>query len=234
MILAPDSPPVHLPSHSSTKLLLRTTLPFTDNPVPTLVDSSATNNFINESLVALAPHSLLHLPAPIPLKLFDGDPTPVFPALVDSGTSGTFVSNQLGLHCNDLNKPLELQLFNGNPAMTRITQYHNNTLTLNNDLQFQAWLLVTQLPLPTPIVLGLPWLQDVNPNINWKNLTMRFPGPEASLAAAIPLRLQSILDSDISHPGTSTSGATQSPSTSNDNPNKEGDATLPWSLSITL
>ncbi|KAG5348524.1 hypothetical protein C0989_010161, partial [Termitomyces sp. Mn162] len=158
----------------------------------------------------------------------------VFPALVDSGTSGTFVSNQLGLQCNDLNKPLELQLFDGNPAMTRITQYYDNTLILNNDLQFQAWLLVTQLPLLTPIVLGLPWLQDVNSNINWKNLTMRFPGPEASLAAAIPLRLQSILDSNISHPGASTSGATQSPSTSNDNPNKEGDATLPWSLSITL
>ncbi|KAG5329065.1 hypothetical protein C0989_010172, partial [Termitomyces sp. Mn162] len=39
MMLAPDNPPAHLPSHSSTNLLLRTTLPFTDKPVPTLVDS---------------------------------------------------------------------------------------------------------------------------------------------------------------------------------------------------
>ncbi|KAG5730303.1 hypothetical protein E4T56_gene10551 [Termitomyces sp. T112] len=76
MILTPDSPPVHLPSHLSTNLLLCTTLPFTDNPVPTLVDSSATNNFINESLATLAPHPLQCLPASIPLKLFDGDPTP--------------------------------------------------------------------------------------------------------------------------------------------------------------
>ncbi|KAG5333741.1 hypothetical protein C0989_004974 [Termitomyces sp. Mn162] len=75
-ILAPDSPPVHLPSHSSTNLLLHTTLPFTTTPVPTIVDSSATNNFIDESLAALAPHPLQRLPAPIPLKLFDGDPTP--------------------------------------------------------------------------------------------------------------------------------------------------------------
>ncbi|KAG5719759.1 hypothetical protein E4T56_gene18535 [Termitomyces sp. T112] len=75
-ILALDNPPVHLPSHSSTKLLLHTALPFTTNPVATLVDSGATDNFINESLAVLAPHPLRHLPAPIPLKLFDGDPTP--------------------------------------------------------------------------------------------------------------------------------------------------------------
>ncbi|KAG5727964.1 hypothetical protein E4T56_gene19433 [Termitomyces sp. T112] len=300
MILALDSPPIHLPSHSSTNLLLHTTLPFTDNPVPTLVNSGTTNNFINESLAALAPHPLQCLPTPIPLKLFDGNPTPagdithclettmifanvqqqelrllitklhpsalivlgfswlhstnpcvdwpsltlcldqdnptdsrllrfrstqsfiinvqlndsskVFPALVKSGAFSTFVSNQLGLWRNDLDKPLELQLFDGSPTMTRITQYHNNTLTLNNDLQ-------------------LPWLQDVNPDIDWKDLTMQFPGPKASLAATIPLRLQSIPDLNVSHPAASTSGATQSPSTSNDNPNKEGDATPPWSLS---
>ncbi|KAG5717605.1 hypothetical protein E4T56_gene5422 [Termitomyces sp. T112] len=75
-ILAPDSPPTHLPSQSSTNLLLHTTLSFTDNPGPTLVDSSATNNFIDESLAVLAPHPLQHLPTSIPLKLFDGDPTP--------------------------------------------------------------------------------------------------------------------------------------------------------------
>ncbi|KAG5731545.1 hypothetical protein E4T56_gene5471 [Termitomyces sp. T112] len=213
-ILTPDSPPVHLPSHSSNNLLLHTTLPFTANPVPTLVDSSTTDNFIDEFLAALAPHFLQCLPTLIPLKLFDGDPTPVgdithclemtmtlangrqqelqllitklhpstpiilgfswlcstnphvnwpsltlrlnrdnptnsglvpfnvspssenskttidhprtppqvFPALVNSGASGTVVSNQLGLWHNNLDKPLELQLFNGSPTMTRITQ----------------------------------------------------------------------------------------------------------------
>ncbi|KAG5735475.1 hypothetical protein E4T56_gene11129 [Termitomyces sp. T112] len=168
------------------------------------------------------------LPAPIDSQ------DNVFPTLVDSGASGIFVSNQLGLWCNDLDKPLELQLFDRSPATTRITQYHNNTPTLDNDLQFQAQLLVTQLPLPTPIVLGLPWLQDVNPDIDWKNLTMQFPSPKASLAATIPLCLQSISDSDISHPGTSTFRATQSPSTSKNNPDKEGNATPPWSPSLTL
>ncbi|KAG5331635.1 hypothetical protein C0989_007822 [Termitomyces sp. Mn162] len=106
------------------------------------------------------------------------DPSKVFPTLVDSGASSTFVSNQLDLWCNDLNRPLKLQLFDGSPAMTRITQYHDNTLTLDNNLQFQAWLLITQLLPPTPIMLGLPWLQDVNPNIDWKDLTMQFLAPK--------------------------------------------------------
>ncbi|KAG5726542.1 hypothetical protein E4T56_gene4661 [Termitomyces sp. T112] len=249
-VLAPDNPPAHLPSHSSTNLLLHTTLPFTDKPVPTLVDSGATDNFIDESLAALTPQPLCRLPAPIPLKLFDGDSTPagdithclettltfanrqqqelqllvtklhpsapiilgfswlhstnprvdwpsltlclnrdnstnsglvpfdvsppsenseamtdqpwtppqlcsrsaqsfiiyvqlgdslkVLPALIDSSASSVFISNQLDLRCNDLDKPLELQLFNRSPTTARITQYHDNTITLNNDLQFQA------------------------------------------------------------------------------------------------
>ncbi|KAG5348616.1 hypothetical protein C0989_009461, partial [Termitomyces sp. Mn162] len=96
----------------------------------------------------------------------------VFPTLINSCASGTFISSQLNLQHNGLNKPLELQLFDSSPTMTRITQYYDNTLTLDNDLQFQAWLLITQLSPSTPILLRLLWLQDVNPNIDWKNLTM--------------------------------------------------------------
>ncbi|KAG5349986.1 hypothetical protein C0989_000849 [Termitomyces sp. Mn162] len=112
--------------------------------------------------------------------------------------------------CN-FNKLLELQLFDKSPASTKITQYYNNALTLNNNLRFQVWLLVTQLP-KSLIVLGLPWLQNINPNINWKNLTMQFSGPKASLAAAIPLCIQSPSDPDIPDLDASTSKATQSSS----------------------
>ncbi|KAG5338809.1 hypothetical protein C0989_006167 [Termitomyces sp. Mn162] len=105
----------------------------------------------------------------------------VLPTLINNGTSGTFVSNQLNLHYNNFNKPLELQLFDGSPTSTGITQYHDNTLTHNNNLKFQVWLLITQLFLSTPIMLGLSWLQDINPNIDWRNLTMQFPGPKTSL-----------------------------------------------------
>ncbi|KAG5349043.1 hypothetical protein C0989_006420, partial [Termitomyces sp. Mn162] len=149
----------------------------------------------------------------------------VLPTLVDSGASSVFISNQLDLQHNNLDKPLKLQLFDGSPTTTRITQYHDNTLTLNNDLQFQAQLLVTQLPPSTPIVLRLPWLQDVNPDINWKNLTMQFPSPEASLAAAIHLHFQSISDLDVPHPDTITSRMTQDSPTPDANPNGERSTT---------
>ncbi|KAG5721337.1 hypothetical protein E4T56_gene13014 [Termitomyces sp. T112] len=54
-VLAPDNLPAHLPSYSSTTLLL---LPFSDNFVPTLVNSGTMDNFIDEFLVALASHLL--------------------------------------------------------------------------------------------------------------------------------------------------------------------------------
>ncbi|KAG5716919.1 hypothetical protein E4T56_gene8540 [Termitomyces sp. T112] len=94
MMLAPDNPPAHLPSHSSTNLLLRTTLPFTDKPVPTLVDSGATNNFVDESLAVLAPQPLRRLPAPIPLKLFDEDSTPAGDITHCLETTLTFANGQ--------------------------------------------------------------------------------------------------------------------------------------------
>ncbi|KAG5332064.1 hypothetical protein C0989_007276 [Termitomyces sp. Mn162] len=93
-VLTLDNPPAHLPSHSSTNLLLCTTLPFTNKPVPTLVDSSATNNFVDESLAVLAPQPLHHLPAPIPLKLFDGDSTPAGDITHCLETTMTFADGQ--------------------------------------------------------------------------------------------------------------------------------------------
>ncbi|KAG5734790.1 hypothetical protein E4T56_gene822 [Termitomyces sp. T112] len=141
----------------------------------------------------------------------DNSPT-ILPTLIDSGASGTFVSNQLNLPHSNFNKLLELQLFNRSPASTRITQYHNNALILNNDLRFQVWLLVTQLPKSTLILFGLPWLQDINSDIDWKNLTMYFPSPEASLAATVPLHIQSFSNSEISNLSPSDPGATQTPS----------------------
>ncbi|KAG5333949.1 hypothetical protein C0989_004557 [Termitomyces sp. Mn162] len=94
MVLALDNPPAHLPSHSSTNLLLHTTFPFTHKPVPTLVDSGATDNFVDESLAALTPQPLRCLPALIPLKLFDGDSTPAGDITHCLETTLTFADGQ--------------------------------------------------------------------------------------------------------------------------------------------
>ncbi|KAG5337162.1 hypothetical protein C0989_010447, partial [Termitomyces sp. Mn162] len=80
----------------------------------------------------------------------------VLPTLINSRAFSTFVSKQLDLPHNTLNKLLEFQLFDQSPASSGITQYHNSALTLNNNFRFQVWLLAIQLLELTPIVLGLP------------------------------------------------------------------------------
>ncbi|KAG5349699.1 hypothetical protein C0989_002323, partial [Termitomyces sp. Mn162] len=75
-VLTPDNLPAHLPFHSSTTLLLQITLPFSNHPIPTLVNSSTTDNFIDELLAALTLQHLQRFPTPILLKLFNADPTP--------------------------------------------------------------------------------------------------------------------------------------------------------------
>ncbi|KAG5335183.1 hypothetical protein C0989_001984, partial [Termitomyces sp. Mn162] len=93
-VLTLDNFLAHLPFHSSTTLLLCTTLPFSDNFIPTLVNNSTTDNFIDKSLAALALHLLWHLPTPIPLKLFNGDPTPAGNITHHLETTMTFAKGQ--------------------------------------------------------------------------------------------------------------------------------------------
>ncbi|KAG6867740.1 hypothetical protein C0993_011771 [Termitomyces sp. T159_Od127] len=87
-------------------------------------------------------------------------------------------------HCAHHVRPIKLQLFDGKPtAAEPITKTHFSSIVLNNDLWFLVDLLVTQLLETTPIVLGLPWLCDVNSDINWRDLIMKSPGLSACLAA---------------------------------------------------
>ncbi|KAG6868162.1 hypothetical protein C0993_006953 [Termitomyces sp. T159_Od127] len=112
---------------------------------------------------------------------------------------GMFVSDQLDLIYDQLDRPMELQLFNGKPTTTGpITKTHSSSIVLNNGLWFSVSLLVTQLLETTPIVLGLLWLHNINPDINWRDLTIKFPRPGACLAA-IHLCLQ--LTNDFSKAG---------------------------------
>ncbi|KAG6867428.1 hypothetical protein C0993_002859 [Termitomyces sp. T159_Od127] len=74
MALSLDTPLAHLPSQSSQILLLHTTLPHFSTLVNTLVDSGATDNFIDESLATLAA-TPQKLPLSIHLTLFNGSST---------------------------------------------------------------------------------------------------------------------------------------------------------------
>ncbi|KAG6875737.1 hypothetical protein C0993_007676 [Termitomyces sp. T159_Od127] len=89
----------------------------------------------------------------------------------------------LNLTHDPLNKLLKLQLFDGKPTTAGpITKTHSSSIILDNNLQFPVDLLVTQLSDTTLIVLELLWLCNINSEINWKDLTMKFPRPGACLA----------------------------------------------------
>ncbi|KAG6871986.1 hypothetical protein C0992_009321 [Termitomyces sp. T32_za158] len=70
-VIAPDTPSILLPSHSSQSLLLHTTITPSKETINTLIDSGATDNFIDEAWAALAPGPPRRLPIPICLRLFD-------------------------------------------------------------------------------------------------------------------------------------------------------------------
>ncbi|KAG6879175.1 hypothetical protein C0992_004640 [Termitomyces sp. T32_za158] len=96
-----------------------------------------------------------------------GNSLEILSALINSRATEIFFSDWLALPYQDIAKPLELQLFDGHPAPSGpITKSHSSTLTLDNGLRFPIDFLVTQLHESNPIVLGLPWLHDVNPDIN--------------------------------------------------------------------
>ncbi|KAG6893697.1 hypothetical protein C0992_008983, partial [Termitomyces sp. T32_za158] len=88
-----------------------------------------------------------------------------------------------------LDAPIELQLFDGQPTQSGpITHHHVDAITLQNGISFPVDLLVTQLSRATPIILGLPWLREANPDVNWRSMTMTFDTGDERLAASISLR----------------------------------------------
>ncbi|KAG6876810.1 hypothetical protein C0993_000297 [Termitomyces sp. T159_Od127] len=119
-----------------------------------------------QSMLAATPQ---RLPIPIHLILFNG-----------SSTSAGDITHYMQITLTFAN---ELQLFNGKPTTTGpIIKKHCSSIVLNNVLWFLVDFLVTQLLGTTSIMLGLLWLCNINPNIDWRDLTMKFPNTSACLA----------------------------------------------------
>ncbi|KAG6858192.1 hypothetical protein C0995_001878, partial [Termitomyces sp. Mi166 len=127
--------------------------------------------------------------------------------LINSGTTGTFVSLELALSSEEIGEPIELQLFDGtSTASELVTHHHSNVISLANGFIFSVDLLVTQLHHAMLIILGLPWLHDANSDIDWKLMIMMFKAGDAQLAASFSLKSRStltikeVVDEDCSEP----------------------------------
>ncbi|KAG6899477.1 hypothetical protein C0993_009927 [Termitomyces sp. T159_Od127] len=128
----------------------------------------------------------------------------VLTALIDSGATKMFVSDQLNLTRDPLDRPMELQLFDTPSPSTMVFGFQSTSW---------SW----QLLEVTPIVLGLLWLHDVNPDIDWRDLTMKFPRSDACLAT-FSLHLQS----------TNNPSKARATSASTASPDNSGKPPSPW------
>lgn len=101
------------------------------------------------------------------------------PALVDSGTSDSFLDSAFarkhGLKPRKLLSPRNLRLFDGGLAPAGpIT--HSIALKIvppNGKVHSHLFLLSTLDP-SAPIVLGIDWLSSLNPSIDWETSDLSF------------------------------------------------------------
>ena len=114
----------------------------------------------------------------------------MIPALVDSAANPCFISPDLlrsHTHLlNELPAPLNLKLFNGSLA-NQIQHFVIIPIIFADGTTQRIPFLVTPLDSSAQIVLGLPWLQEYNPIVDWANLTLQFRTPDAK-----PLSLDAI------------------------------------------
>jgi len=111
-------------------------------------------------------------------------------ALIDSGASVNFIDLALAskypsLHCL-LQIPLDLEFFDGKlTSGGSITHDLTTPILYPNGVQHMVTFHETKLNHSTPIVLGLKWLRDINPNMDWTSLSLVFQ--KERLTGAIPM-----------------------------------------------
>ena len=93
-------------------------------------------------------------------------------ALIDSGAGGKFIdqnyAKESSFTLKNLEEPLMAQNMDGmENKWGKITKYVNLNITIHGRTK-DIKMLVTRLG-KQKIILGFPWLNDENPDINWKN-----------------------------------------------------------------
>ena len=126
-------------------------------------------------------------------------------ALVDCGASDCFISPELAstvpsaLHT--LPNPLSLSLFDGSAATAgTISQFLSTLVIYANGFRQKIPLLVTPLHPSVQVVLGLSWLRDLNPVIDWKSLTLAIPSHPKNLPIVAASRDPADLRSAVMDP----------------------------------
>ncbi|THH03884.1 hypothetical protein EW145_g5927 [Phellinidium pouzarii] len=125
-------------------------------------------------------------------------------ALIDSGAEGKFINSKFvakhRIPVQKLVKPIPVHNVDGTPNQNgTITHYTLRPLLFGNKLTM-AFLLVTSLG-KEDIILGLPWLKQCNPLINWKEgtISIRRTTTATSLAQRTTKTIKPLKDSIPAH-----------------------------------
>jgi len=153
------------------------TLPHTQTPLPTLLRA------VSLRLSSPSEDSFI-------LRIcFPGEMTYIN-ALIDSGASVNFIDLALAskhpLLRRLLQKPIDLEHFDGKlTSGGSITHDLTTPILYANGVQHTVTFHKTKLHHSNPILLGLKWLRDINPDIDWASLSLVFQ--KERLAGAIPM-----------------------------------------------
>ncbi|THG97845.1 hypothetical protein EW145_g7531 [Phellinidium pouzarii] len=140
----------------------------------------------------------------IPVQVKVHGQTVLSNALIDSGVEGKFIDSKFvtkhRIPVRKLVKPIPVHNVNGTPNQNgTITHYTLCPLLFGNKLTM-AFLLVTSLR-KEDIILGLPWLKQCNPLINWKEgmISIRRTTTATSLAQRTTKTIKPLKDSIPAH-----------------------------------
>ncbi|KIJ90883.1 hypothetical protein K443DRAFT_59110, partial [Laccaria amethystina LaAM-08-1] len=93
-------------------------------------------------------------------------------ALIDSGASVNFIDSALATQYPSLRRilptPIDLELFDGElTSGGSITHDLMTPILYSNGVQHTVTFHETKLHRSNPMVLGLKWLRDINPDVDW-------------------------------------------------------------------
>ena len=166
------SPPVSLDSASSPSSCTSST-----STAPTASGTRTVSAYDNVSAVVMSADLFAsHFEIPVSLHgLYKRLRTT---AMIDSGATGIFINekmvNEHQLHRRLLKDPLRVSNIDGTTnSAGLLTHFVRMNITVGAHTS-EIDMLVTNIG-PKDLILGLPWLEKVNPLINWKKQEMEIP-----------------------------------------------------------
>ena len=116
----------------------------------------------------------------IDTKIIDGKKIVETKALIDSGAQGIFMDERFAkkhrLPLLRLNKEIQVSNVGKSPNKNEPIKFHTRLLTKIDGKTISTRFLISNLG-KEDVILGLPWLDKVNPEVNWTNKSIKIiPG----------------------------------------------------------